>query len=57
MGGARICFELFSVPDSSRFRRGDRQAFRLPVNCSDVREKERGVLIDNTSAPGLSGLI
>lgn len=57
MGGSGICFEFFSVPDSSRFRRGDRQAFLLPVNCSDVREKDRGVLIDNTSALGLSGLI
>lgn len=57
MGGAMICFEFFSVPDSSRFRRGDRQAFLLPVSCSDVREKDRGVLTNSTSAPGLLGLI
>lgn len=57
MGGAMICFEFFSVPDSSRFRRGDRQALLLPVNWSDVREKDRGVLTDNTSAPALLGLI
>lgn len=57
MGGAMVCFEFFSVPDSFRFRRGDRQAFLLPANCSDVRQKDRGVLTNSTFAPGLLGLI